>query len=69
MKQFYWRDFEIYLLRNIFGRMLEEVIGGSIKLHDEKLHMYSSSDIIRIMKLRRMRWVMYVERTEDVIHA
>jgi hypothetical protein len=32
-------------------------------LHNEELHnLYSSPDIIRQIKLRRMRWAGYVER-------
>jgi hypothetical protein len=38
------------VLRRIF-----EVMGGWRRLHNEELHnLYSSSDIIRVTKLRRM---------------
>jgi hypothetical protein len=39
------------------------VTGGWRKLHNEELHnLYSSSNIIRIMKSRRMRWAGHVAR-------
>jgi hypothetical protein len=38
------------------------------KLHSEKLHnLYSSPDIIRQMKLRRMRWAGHVARMGEEI--
>jgi hypothetical protein len=41
----------------------DEVTGGWRKLHNEELHnLYSSSSIIRIMKLRRKRWAGHVAR-------
>jgi hypothetical protein len=41
----------------IFGPKRDEVTGGWRKLHNEELHnLYSSPSIIRIIKLRRMRW-------------
>jgi hypothetical protein len=39
------------------------VTGGWRKLHNEELHnLYSSSNIIRIIKSRRIRWVRHVAR-------
>jgi hypothetical protein len=39
------------------------VTGGSRKLHNEELHnLYSSPNIITIMKSRRMRWEGHVAR-------
>jgi hypothetical protein len=36
------------------------------KLHNEELHdLYSSPSIIRIIKLRRMRWVGHVAQTGE----
>jgi hypothetical protein len=44
------------LLRRIFGPKRDEVTGEWRKLHNEELHdLYSSRNIIRIIKLRRMR--------------
>jgi hypothetical protein len=41
----------------IFGPKRDGVMEGWRKLHNEELHnLYSSSSIIRIIKLRRMRW-------------
>jgi hypothetical protein len=44
------------LLRRIFGPKREEVVGGWRTLHNEELHnLYDSSNIIRVIKSRRMR--------------
>jgi hypothetical protein len=46
------------VLRRIFGPKRDEVTGGWRKLHNEELHnLYSSPNIIRMIKSRRMRWV------------
>jgi hypothetical protein len=51
------------VLRRIFGRKRDEVMGGWRKLHNEKLHnLYSSPSIIRMIKSRRMRWTVHVAR-------
>jgi hypothetical protein len=53
--------FENRVLRWIFGPKRDEVTGEWRKLLNEELHdLYSSPDIIRIMKARRMRWVGHV---------
>jgi hypothetical protein len=50
------RAFENKMLRRIFGPKRDEVMGGWRKLHNEELRdLYSSSNIIRIIKSRRMR--------------
>jgi hypothetical protein len=37
------------------------VTGGSRKLHNEELHsLYSSPDVIRMIKSRRMRWAGHI---------
>jgi hypothetical protein len=47
--------FENKVLRRIFGPKRDEVIGGWRKLHNEELHnLYSSSDVIRMIKSRRI---------------
>jgi hypothetical protein len=57
--------FENRVLRRIFGPKREEVAGDWRKLHDEELHdSYSSPNIIRMIKSRRMRWAGYVARME-----
>jgi hypothetical protein len=57
------RMFENRVLRRIFGPTRDEVTGEWRKLHNEELHnLYSSPDIIRQVKSRRMRWVGNVAR-------
>jgi hypothetical protein len=49
------------MLRKIFCRKRDEVTGDLRKLHNEELHnLYSSPNIIRTIKSRRMRWAGYV---------
>jgi hypothetical protein len=49
--------FENKVLRRIFGPKRDEVTGEWRKLHSEELHnLYSSPDITRQIKSRRMRW-------------
>jgi hypothetical protein len=53
--------FENRVLRRMFGPKRDEVTGERRKLHNEELHsLYSSPDIIRQNKSRRMRWAGYV---------
>jgi hypothetical protein len=52
-----WSVFENGVLRRIFGPMREEVTGGWRKLHNKELHdLYSSPDIITVIKSRKVRW-------------
>jgi hypothetical protein len=47
--------FENRVLRRIFGPKRDDVKGGWRKIHNEELHsLYSSSNIIKIIKSRRM---------------
>jgi hypothetical protein len=49
--------FENRVLRRIFGPKRDEVTGGWRKLHNDELHnLYISSNIIRMIKSRRMTW-------------
>jgi hypothetical protein len=51
------------IVRRIFGPKRDEVTGEWRKLHNEELHnLYSSPDIIRLVKPRRMRWAGHVAR-------
>jgi hypothetical protein len=53
--------FENRALRRIFGPKRNEVMGEWRKLHSEELHnLYSSPNIIRHIKARRMRWAGHV---------
>jgi hypothetical protein len=57
------RVFENKVLRRIFGPKRNEVTGGWRKLHNEGLHnLYSSPNIIRMIKSRRMKWARHVTR-------
>jgi hypothetical protein len=57
------RVFENRALRGIFGPKGDEVTGEWRKLHNGELHnLYSSPDIIRQIKSRRMRWAVHVAR-------
>jgi hypothetical protein len=57
------RVFENRVLRRIFGPKRDEVMGEWRKLHNEELHnLYSSPDIIRQVKSRRMNWAGHVAR-------
>jgi hypothetical protein len=57
------RVFENMVLRRISGPKRDEVTGEWSKLHNEELHiLYSSPDIIRQDKSRRMRWAGHVAR-------
>jgi hypothetical protein len=49
------------VLRRIFGPKRDEVTGEWRKMHNWELHnLYSSPDIIRQVKSRRMRWAGHV---------
>jgi hypothetical protein len=55
--------FDNRVLRRIFEPKRDEVTGEWRKLHNEELHnLYSSPDIIRLIKSRRMRWAGHVAR-------
>jgi hypothetical protein len=55
--------FENKVLRRIFGPERDEVTVEWRKLHNGELHdFYSSSDITRQIKSRRIRWVGHVAR-------
>jgi hypothetical protein len=55
--------FENRVLGRIFGTKREKVTGDWKELHNEELHnLYSSPNLIRMIKSRRMRWVGHVAR-------
>jgi hypothetical protein len=58
--------YENRVLRRIFEPMGKEVAGGCKKLHNEELQkLYSSLNVIRVIKSRRMRWVGHVAVGRD----
>jgi hypothetical protein len=64
------RDKVNTVLRRIFGPQRDEETGGWRKLHNEELHnLYSSQNIIRIIKPRRMRWAGHVARVGEKMNA
>jgi len=51
------------VLRRIFGPRRDEVTGEWKRLHNEELNdLYSSPNIVRVVKSRRMRWTGHVAR-------
>jgi hypothetical protein len=55
--------FENSLLRRIFGPKRDEVTGEWRRLHNEKLHaLYFSTNIILVVKSRRLRWAGHAAR-------
>jgi hypothetical protein len=60
------RVFENRVLRRISGSKGDEVTGEWRKLHNGELHkVFSSTNIIRKFKSRRMRWAGHVERIKE----
>ena len=57
------RVFENKVLRRIFGPRSDEVTGEWRRLHNEEINvLYSSPNIVRVIKSRRMRWAGNVAR-------
>ena len=55
------RVFENMVLRRIFGPRRDEVTGEWTKLHNEELNdLYSSPNIVQVIKSRKMRWAGHV---------
>ena len=55
--------FENMVLRRIFGPRRDEVTGEWRRLHNEELSdLYCSSNIVRVIKSRRLRWAGHVAR-------
>jgi hypothetical protein len=53
--------FENRVLRTIFGPKRDKVTGELRKLHNEELHdLYSSPNIVHVIKSRRIRWLGHV---------
>ena len=65
------RVFENMVLRGLFGSKRDGVTGEWRKLHNEELSdLYSSPNIVRVIKSRRMRWAGHVARMGEgrVVH-
>ena len=62
--------FENKVLTKIFGANRDEITGEWRKLHNAELHaLYSSPNIIRNLKSRRLRWAGHVARMEQPRNA
>jgi hypothetical protein len=62
------RVFENRVLIRISGPKRDEMTGEWNKLHNEELHnLYSSPDIIRQVKSKRMMWAGHVARMGEEI--
>ena len=58
--------FENKVLRKIFGAKKDESTTEWRKLHNAELHaLFSSPNIIRSLKSRRLRWAGHVARLEQ----
>ena len=58
------------VIRKKFGAKKDEITGQSKKLHNAELHvLYSSPNIIRSLKSRRLRWAEHVTRMEQSRNA
>jgi hypothetical protein len=58
--------FENRVLRRIFSPKRDEVTGEWRKLHNGELNdLYSSPNIVWVLKPRRMRWEGHVARMEE----
>jgi hypothetical protein len=64
------RGFENRVLRKIFVPKWVEGAEYWRRPHNEELHnFYASPNIIRVMKSRRMCWVVHTARTGEIINA
>ena len=58
--------FENMVLWRIFGPRRDEVTGEWRRLHNEELNdLYSTPNIVRMIKSRRMRWAGHVVRMDE----
>jgi hypothetical protein len=58
-----YKVFENRMLKRILGPKMDEVTGEWRKSHNEELRdLYSSPNIIRIIKSRRMKWAEHLAR-------
>jgi hypothetical protein len=65
-EEYGFRVIDNRVLRKTFGPKRDEVTGNWRKSHDAELRgAYSSPNIIRVIKSRRIRWAGHVERIGD----
>ena len=60
--------FENMVLRRIFGPRKAVVTGEWRRVHNELHDLYSSPNIVRVIKSRRMRWAGHVARMGDEVY-
>jgi hypothetical protein len=60
--------FENRVLRRIFGPKREEVTGDRRKLYEDLHNLYSSPNLITVIKSRRKQWAGRVARTTRGMH-
>jgi hypothetical protein len=59
--------FENRVLRTIFETKREKVAGGWRSLHNEELHsLYASTNVITLMKSRKMKWTWHVALIREI---
>ena len=64
------RLFENRVLRRLFGRKRDEVTRVWRNLHNQELNdLYSSPNIVQVIKLRRLGWVGHVAYMGGVRHV
>ena len=65
------RVFENKVLMKIFGAKKDDITGEWRKLHNAELHasLYSSPNIIRSLKSRRLRWAGHAARMDQSRNA
>jgi hypothetical protein len=60
------RVYENMLLRRIFGPRRDEVTGEWRRMHNEELNvLYSSLNIVLVIKSRRMIWAGHMARVDE----
>jgi len=60
------RVLENRVLRRMFGPKRDEMIGEWRKLHNEELNdLYSSRNVVWVIKLKRIRWAVHAARMRE----